>query len=277
MLPDDTAAGQGTVVVVLVLVLVLQILTILLGQMLDHLAAAAVIDLAIEIKIEIEKRITKTEIKKGIARGIDEADHDLAPAHRLCHTQLPRMSSKNGNSRKSKSGRRKPRLTWRLRRTPERKACRSPALTTRRIVVRRHLRRDTRVMDKQLTDMLLEPGTRDLGADRAATVGTGTGSANETTETEIGTGTDETAIEIVTENATVTETVIEEIVNGTAAGRETETEIATEIAIVTVTGATDEIAAYRLAERDIEVEAAVGVGVDEGTKKKALLEKIASV
>jgi hypothetical protein len=290
VLLDDTAAGQGIVALVLALVLVLQILTILLGQTLDHPAAAAVIDLAIETKIETEKRITRTETKKEIVHEIGEADRGLVPAHRLCHT-LPRMSSKSGNSRKSKSGKRKPRLTWRLRRTPERKACRSPALTTRRIVVRRHLRHDTRVMDKQLTDMLLEPGTRDLGADRAATVGTETDSANETTETEIGTGTgtDETAIEIVTENATVTETetenanketVIEEIVNGTAAERETKTETETEteteiaIAIVTVTDATDEIAAYRLAERDIAVAAAVGVGVDEGGGKELFWKRL---
>lgn len=144
MLLDDTAAGHEIVAVVLALVL--QILTILLGQTLDHPAAAAVIDLAIETKIETEKRITRTETKKEIVNEIGEADRDLVPAHRLCHTQLPRMSSKSGNSKKSKSGRRKPRLTWRLRRTPERRACRSPALTTRRIVVRRHLRHDTRVM-----------------------------------------------------------------------------------------------------------------------------------
>jgi hypothetical protein len=123
--------------------------------------------------------------------------------------------------------------------------------------------------------MLLEPGTRDLGADRAATVGTGTGTANETTETEeTGTGTDETAIETVTETVTETvnanETVIEETVNGTAAGREIETEIETEIAIATVTetGATDEIAAYRLAERDIAVEAAVAVGADKRERER---------
>lgn len=235
----------------------MQILTILLGQTLDHPAAAAVIDLAIETKIETEKRIARTETKKEIVNEIGEADRDLVPAHRLCHTQLSRMSSKSGNSRKSKSGRRKPRLTWRLRRTPERRACRSPALTTRRIV----------------------PGTRDLGADRAATVGTGTGTANETTGTEIetGTGTDGTAIETETENETenANETVIEEIANGTAAGRETETEIETEIgteiaiATATETGATDEIAAYRLAERDIAVAAAVGVGADKERERES--------
>lgn len=156
---------------------------------------------------------------------------------------------------------------------PERKACRSPALTTRRIVVRKHLRHDTRVMDKQLTDMPLEAGMRDLGAGRAATVGTGPGTASETTEIEIETGTDETAIETAIE--TETETVIEETVTGTTAGRETETEteIETEIVIVIVTDATDENEAYLLAERDMAAEAAVGVGVDE----KFLLEKIKKI
>jgi hypothetical protein len=107
-------------------------------------------------------------------------------------------------------------------------------------------------MDKQLTDTPLEPGTRDLGAGRGATVGIGPDTASETPEIEIETGTDETATVTVTE-----ETVIE-----TAAGIETETE--TEIVIAT--DGTDEIAAYRPAERDIAAEAAAGVGVD----KKAL-------
>lgn len=116
------------------------------------------------------------------------------------------------------------------------------------------MRRDTRVMDKQLTDMLLEPGTRDIGADRGATVGIGPGTASET-EIEIEIGTDETATEKGTRTAgTATET---------AAGRETEKEIVTVTEIEIETDGPDETAAYPPAERDIEAGAAAGVGADE--------------
>lgn len=124
-------------------------------------------------------------------------------------------------------------------------------------------------MDKQLTDMPPEAGTRDLGADRGATATTGPDTANETeiaTETgsgsEIGTGTAEhPAIETVTVTVTVTETetetasALEETTVGIATTIETETE--TEIA------ASDETAVCPLAASDTAAGAAVGVEVDE--------------
>lgn len=254
---DDNAAGQEIVVAAQ------QTPTTPADRTHARPVAAAVIDPAIETRIETERTGTETEI----APATDEAARGLDQDHPPCRTELPRTSSRSGNSKKSRSGRRRPKHTWRLRRTPGRRACPFPAWTTRRIVVReQHLPRGTRVMDKQLTDMPLEPGTIDIGADRGATVGIGPGTASETeTETEIETGTDETAIETVTVTVTA-------IGKGIGNGNETrtgETAAETETVIVTVTeieietDGPDETAAYPPAERDTEAGAAVAVGADE--------------
>lgn len=251
---DDNAAGQEIVVAAQ------QTLTTQVDRTHARPVAAAVIDPAIETKIETERIGTGKET----APATDEAARGLDQDHPPCRTELPRTSSRSGNSKKSRSGRRRPRHTWRLRRTPGRRACLSPAWTTRRTVVREHLPRGTRVMDKQLTDMPLEPGTIDIGADRGATVGIGPGTASETeTETEIEIGTDETAIETVTVTVTAIGIGSE---NGTRTGEtaaETETEIVTATEIEIATDGPDEIAAYPPAERDTEAGAAVAVGADE--------------
>lgn len=257
---DDNAAGQE------IAVAAQQTPTTPADRTPARPVAAAVIDPAIETRIETEKTGTGRET----APATDEAARGLDQDHPPCRTEPPRMSSRSGNSKRSRSGRRRPRHTWRLRRTPGRRACLSPAWTTRRTVVREHLPRGTRVMDKQLTDMPLEPGTIDIGADRGATVGIGPGTASET-ETEIEIGTDETAIETVTVTVTVTVTAIGigiGIGNETRTGEtaaETETVIVTETEIET--DGPDEIAAYPPAERDTEAGAAVAVGADEASRR----------
>lgn len=246
--------------------------TIPQGQTHAPPAAAAATDRQTETRTETATRTAKTATGKETARATAAADHGPALARRPCRMQRPRMSWKNGNSKKLGSGRRKPKHTWRLRRTPGRRASRSPASTTRRlVVVRRHLRRDTRVMDKQLTDMPLEPGTRDIGAGRAAPVGIGPDTASETPETETETatvtvtaiGTAETATTETPETpeSGTTTTRTGESAIETAAGTATETVI--ETATATETDGPDEIAAYRPAERDIAAGAAAGAGVDE--------------
>lgn len=259
---DDNAAGQEIVAAAQ------QTPTTRVDRTHARPVAVAVIDPAIETRIETER----TGTGKETAPATDEAARGLDQDHPPCRTGLPRTSSRSGNSRKSRSGRRRPRHTWLLRRTPGRRACLSPAWTTRRTVVREHLPRGTRVMDKQLTDMPLEPGTIDIGADRGATVGIGPGTASETeTETEIEIGTDETAIETVTATATVIGIGIGNE-NGTRTGEiaaETETVIVTEteIEIEIATDGPDEIAAYPPAERDTEAAAAVAVGADEASRR----------
>jgi hypothetical protein len=128
---DDNAAGRGTVAAGE------QIPTILPGPTHVPRVAAAAND------PPIETRIAKTATGTGneTARATDAAVHALDPARRPCRSRHPKTSWKSGSSRKSRSGRRRPRLTWRLRRTPEKRACRSPAWTTGRlVVVREHLR-----------------------------------------------------------------------------------------------------------------------------------------
>lgn len=255
---DDNAAGQE------IAVAAQQTPTTRVDRTHARPVAAAVIDPAIETRIETER----TGTGKETAPATDEAARGLDQDHPPYRTELPRTSSRSGNSKRSRSGRRRPRHTWRLRRTPGRRACLSPAWTTRRTVVREHLPRGTRVMDKQLTDMPLEPGTIDIGADRGATVGIGPGTASETeTETEIEIGTDETAIETVTVTVTAIGIGIENE-NGIRTGETAAvivTETVTEIEIET--DGPDETAAYPPAERDTEAGAAVAVGADEASRR----------
>lgn len=102
---DDSAADHERVVAAQ------QILTIPLDRTHAHPVAAAVSDPAIETRIEIEKRIAKTGTGKETVPATDEAGHGLDQDHRPCHTQLPKTSLRSGNSKRSRSGRRRPKHT----------------------------------------------------------------------------------------------------------------------------------------------------------------------
>lgn len=128
---DDSVAGRGTAAAAG------QTPTTLLGRTHVPPVAAAAIDPATETRTA--KTVTGTGREN--ARATDAAVHALDPARQPCHSQHPRTSSRSGSSKRSRSGRRRPRPTWRLRRTPEKRACRFPAWTTGRlVVVREHLR-----------------------------------------------------------------------------------------------------------------------------------------
>lgn len=160
------------------------------------------------------------------------------------HPAETRKKWRNGSAKRSRSEKRKPKLTWRLKRTPEPKVSRSPEWTTSLTVVRGPpICADARVR-RMLTDICLEAETESemsdaevgLVAATGAVIGTETvtetviGMSTENETVIIGIETVRTTVVIGIEIGTVIEIAATETETGTGKGiDETEIETAREI------------------------------------------------
>lgn len=181
---------------------------------------------------------------------------DRAPAK-------PRMASRSGRWKKSESGKKKPRLTWRLRRTPGTKASRSLDSTTKKVVVKYLLTYAAAGFRTISTDIRPEVARSGGEAVLGAAADSGMRQKIET-ETEKETETELIVISRGVEIAIAIE-IGTEIVTGTET-EETGTEIAIRIDVIVTgivkendrgIGGTGESVVYLLDGKGGEVEAAV--------------------